>query len=53
MSAGKNRGLVFEALLDCVDEDVPVSDETIRDWSRYVVEYLDRRGHAIRPKPDR
>lgn len=48
MSKGTNRGLVFEALLECVDEDLPVSDAAIKAWSQYVVEYLASRGYAIR-----
>lgn len=47
MSTDAHRGLVYEALLDCVDEDIPVSDETIKTWSRYVTKYLTSKGYAI------
>jgi hypothetical protein len=50
MSTNANRGLVYEALLDCVGEDIPVTDETIKAWSRHVTEYLHGKGHAIQPR---
>jgi hypothetical protein len=50
MSTDTNRGLVYEALLDCIDEDVPVTDETIKGWSRAVTEYLDRKGYVVQHK---
>ncbi|WP_280319910.1 hypothetical protein [Nocardia wallacei] len=46
--ARANRGLVYEALLDCVDEDVPVADDTIKAWSRHITQYLNDKGYAIK-----
>lgn len=50
MSIHSNKGLAFEALLECVSEDLPVTDETIKEWSRYVTQYLNEKGFAIKPR---
>lgn len=53
MSVHANKGLVYEALLECVSEDLPVDDEVIKGWSKYVTGYLHRRGYAIQPHEKR
>lgn len=50
MSIHANRGLVYEALLDCVGDDVPVTDEDIKAWSRHITQYLNDKGYAITPR---
>jgi hypothetical protein len=47
VSIHANRGLVYEALLECVSEDIPVNDEMIKGWSKYVTQYLNDKGFAI------
>lgn len=50
MSVHANRGLVYEALLECIGDDVPVTDETIKVWSRCVTQYLADKGFAIKQR---
>lgn len=40
---------MYEALLECVSEDLPVTDETIKAWSKCVTQYLNDKGFAIKP----
>jgi len=50
MSIHANRGLVYEARLDCIGDDVPVTDDTIKAWSRHVTTYLHTKGFAVQPR---
>lgn len=48
MGKQDNKGLVYEALLECVPDEVPVTDAALKDWSRYVTQYLHDKGYAIK-----